>query len=310
MIKRLFPTSEFTKNIFTLLTGTTLAQLLAIAAYPILTRLFTPEDFGVFALYLGITGIASIAISGRYELAVMLPKSDDDSIHIVLGSVLIAFISSIGLFIFFYFSNTYIANLLNSPKLADWILLMPIPIFMIGTYKSINNWLIRKKAFKKSSSNKFAQSGTYASGGISLGWFNISGGLIIADILAKVAINIVGTIQMFNTQFTLRQISIAKIKENLIRYSDFPKYNIIPALMDTGSLMIPYFFINSFYSEEITGYVNLTKQIAYAPLALISISVSRVLFETLASKKNNSEPVFKYVISLFYRLGGIALLYV
>ena len=50
MINKLKPKSEFAKNVLTLMTGTTIAQAIPIAISPILTRLYTPEDFGVFNL--------------------------------------------------------------------------------------------------------------------------------------------------------------------------------------------------------------------------------------------------------------------
>jgi len=50
MINKLKLKSEFAKNVLTLMTGTTIAQAIPIAISPILTRIYTPEDFGVFAL--------------------------------------------------------------------------------------------------------------------------------------------------------------------------------------------------------------------------------------------------------------------
>ncbi len=45
MINKLKPKSEFSKNVLTLMTGTTIAQAIPIAISPILTRIYTPEDF-------------------------------------------------------------------------------------------------------------------------------------------------------------------------------------------------------------------------------------------------------------------------
>ena len=49
MLDKLKPKSEFSRNVLTLMTGTTIAQAIPIAISPILTRIYTPEDFGVFA---------------------------------------------------------------------------------------------------------------------------------------------------------------------------------------------------------------------------------------------------------------------
>ncbi len=70
------PRSEFSRNVLTLMTGTTIAQAIPIAISPILTRIYTPEDFGMLALFIAITAIFGSIANGRYELATMLPKKD------------------------------------------------------------------------------------------------------------------------------------------------------------------------------------------------------------------------------------------
>ncbi|WP_310441139.1 hypothetical protein [Sulfurimonas sp.] len=76
MLTKLKPRSEFSRNVLTLMTGTTIAQAIPIAISPILTRIYTPEDFLVFALYMAIASILSVIATGRYEMAIMLPKYD------------------------------------------------------------------------------------------------------------------------------------------------------------------------------------------------------------------------------------------
>lgn len=74
MFNRLKPKSEFNKNIFTLLSGTIIAQAIPIAISPILTRIYTPDDFGVFALFLAISSVFGSISTAKYELAIALPK--------------------------------------------------------------------------------------------------------------------------------------------------------------------------------------------------------------------------------------------
>ena len=74
--------SEFSKNVLTLVTGTTIAQSIPIAISPILTRIYTPEDFGVLALFISITTILGTIANGRYELAIVLPKRDNNALEL------------------------------------------------------------------------------------------------------------------------------------------------------------------------------------------------------------------------------------
>jgi O-antigen/teichoic acid export membrane protein len=90
MLQKLKPKSEFSRNVLTLMTGMMIAQAIPIAISPILTRIYTPEDFGLLALFLAIFSILSIIATGRYELAIMSPESDDEAKDIVFLSILVA----------------------------------------------------------------------------------------------------------------------------------------------------------------------------------------------------------------------------
>lgn len=74
LIKRLKSKSEFSRNVLTLMTGETIAQAIPTAISLILTRIYTFENFGVFALFAAIADIFGSIANGRYKLAIMLPK--------------------------------------------------------------------------------------------------------------------------------------------------------------------------------------------------------------------------------------------
>ena len=109
MLNRFKPKSEFNRNILTLMTGTTIAQAIPIAISPILTRIYTPEDFGIFAIFLAITLIIGSIANGRYELAIMIPKKDEDAINIfALGFIITTFISLLLLVLVLIFQKYFI----------------------------------------------------------------------------------------------------------------------------------------------------------------------------------------------------------
>ena len=78
-VDRFSPEGSFLNNVLTLLAGTILAQIITVSVSPILTRLYTPEDFGVFALYTSIASILVIFGTCRYELAIVLPEEDGEA---------------------------------------------------------------------------------------------------------------------------------------------------------------------------------------------------------------------------------------
>ena len=51
--------STFFRNVATLVSGSALAQLVGLACAPILTRLYTPEDFGLLGIFMAVSAVAA-----------------------------------------------------------------------------------------------------------------------------------------------------------------------------------------------------------------------------------------------------------
>ena len=111
--------SPFATDVLKLVTGTTIAQIIAILASPVLTRLLGPDAFGFFALFTSITAIIGVIACMRYELAIMLPKDDEAAANLLaLSFLMVAIISgltAIGL----YFGGEIFVTFLQAPGEAD-----------------------------------------------------------------------------------------------------------------------------------------------------------------------------------------------
>jgi len=118
------PKAEFTRNVLTLMTGTTIAQAIPIAISPILTRIYTPEDFGILALFMAVSSIFGSIANGRYELAIMLPKKDEDAINIFALGFIINSVLSFLLLLTVLIFHDYLVELLNNKEnpLNPWFL--------------------------------------------------------------------------------------------------------------------------------------------------------------------------------------------
>ena len=96
--------SEYSKNVLTLLSGTVIAQALPILFAPVLTRIFSPEEFAVYGVYIAVVMFCTVLSSGRYELAIILPEDDEKAINLLsLSYRLLAVVSAAVLFVVFIF---------------------------------------------------------------------------------------------------------------------------------------------------------------------------------------------------------------
>ena len=71
--------SSFVKNVFVVMSGTAVAQALGFAMSPIISRLFSPSDFGTFGTFNSIATIIGAGATLQYTQAIMLPKEKEDA---------------------------------------------------------------------------------------------------------------------------------------------------------------------------------------------------------------------------------------
>ncbi len=294
--------STFTRNLLTLITGNTIALIIPIILYPLLSRIFTPEDYALFGVYFSVYIFLEIASAGRYELAVVIPKKDSDATNLVAGSLLISLGYSIFILILVIFFREWLAHKLNNPGLADWLFLLPPSLLLVSISKLCNNWLIRKKQFKASSINKASQKLTETSAQLILGILRTGNGLVLGDVIGRLFNAIFSFYQSFHSGLQRSQVEIKTIKAVLIEYVEFPKFGILPSMLNTLAGMLPVFIISAYYSVEISGSFNFSRIILSVPFALISAGISQVLMQQVSERRNNQETISAELFSLAIKL--------
>lgn len=298
---------KFSKNVLVLFVGTVIAQAIPLAISPVLTRLFTPEDFGLFALYFGISQIISVFMAGRYEMAIILPEKDEDAVNIVALSVAITFIVSLLCFIIILLFKFFIPVHLTNPNILKYLLLMPITILALGFSSIFSFWLNRKEHYKSISGGKIARSvfSSFFSIGFGLTVFK-TGGLIIADTIGQV---VSGLYVFFKSlrydKKIISQISKHKMLIQARRYEQFPKFNLLSGFLEKGSGHIPVILLTSFFGSTITGFFSLSQRLIAAPEILISVSIGNV-FRQQANieyiEKGNCVDIFMKLFRLLLKI--------
>ena len=148
---------DFLKNVSMLASGTALSQVITILIAPLLTRLFMPEDYGFFAIFISIVAILSVLATFRYEMAIILPRQSKEGEEIYLLSVLIAFSMSIFIFFIVYFFSENINLIFNFTESAYLIYLIPLFVIFAGIGLSNDFFLNRNKDYSSMSYLKIRQ---------------------------------------------------------------------------------------------------------------------------------------------------------
>ncbi len=85
---------RFLRNVITLMTGTTLAQVIGFITIPIITRLYSPEQFGSYQNFTTLISVIMVIACLRYEQAIVLPEQKKDAYHLFVLSLIMTFITS------------------------------------------------------------------------------------------------------------------------------------------------------------------------------------------------------------------------
>lgn len=300
--------SEFVRNVFTLMTGTVLAQLVPIAAAPLLTRLYAPNGFGLFAMYSSISLICAAIMAGKYELAIILPKSDQDSIALVQLCFLILSVVSLIMFVVLWFFQIEFGELLKNPEISPWLPWAAPALFLTGTYTIFSYWLNRKKRYRRLASARVAQSVAIASVNIGMGFSGFGvGGLIAGAFSGQITQALVMGIPFIRT---IR--GIPRSKDRILamarKYVDFPKFSIPADLFGVVARELPVFLLATFFGAAEVGLYALTQRVLGAPIRLISNSFLDVFKERASNdfaKHGDCRAIFK---KAFLSLVGILII--
>ena len=305
MINRLKPKSEFSRNVLTLIVGTTIAQAIPIAISPILTRLYSPEDFGIFALFVAIVSVLSVFTTGKYELAIMLPNEDEEAFSILILSITIAIIVSLIIFIFILIFYSYFVKILNSQEIANWLYFIPFSIFISSLFQGFNYWTNRKKDYRIMSKNMVMQSLSNATLNTSFGFLNFtSSGLIMTNIITNTLSStymISKNIQWIKKYKIFR--SYLELKDLSLKYKQFPLHTLPQNFIYQGVIQLPVFFIKTMFSTAILGFYSLAYRIIGTPISIVSNSFGKVYYQKASILYNKDRvQLYKYTKKMFFGL--------
>lgn len=299
--RRIKPKSSFAKSVITLMTGTGLAQVVPIALSPILTRLYTPQDFGVFALYGSICAILAVLVTGKYELAIVVPKHDSEAINLVAVTFVLSLAVSLVLLGIVLVWDVEIVKGLGHPEVRSWLYLVPFSTLILGCYYALNFWANRRSRYKSMAISRVVQSG--ASGAIQLvAGFSKVGllGLIMGQIAGQ-ALSMLFLVRSLPSaeRGLFRRITVKRMFYVARRHIGYPKYMVPGQAMSVGATEMPLLLLTVFFGAGVAGFYSLAQRVMAAPLSLVANAIGDVYRQKAAEQyARNGECLHIFVGSL------------
>jgi len=263
-----------------MLGGFAFAQIISIVAMPLLTRVYSPSEFGLFATFSGLMASLLVISSLRYEFAIPLPQSDISARSLLILAILINAAISFLAFVLILVSRHAISDYLGEPALADLLLLLPAVILGGGNYKALNYWAIRGSQFGliartrivQGLSNVGVQIATGFTGwgvyGLVLGqFFGLAAGTLPLARSARLRVG-----DFFDVALRRRMCGVAR------QHIRFPKFDVPASLVDVVSVQLPNILLAGLFSASIAGFYLLAERVLSAPMSLVGQTIGQVLY--------------------------------
>jgi O-antigen/teichoic acid export membrane protein len=280
------------RNFSKLLTSNVVAQVIGLLVYPILTRIYAPEDFGLLNLFLSIGGVLVIISVAEYYYAIVLPKEDKDAdavlgvgfVCLIMVSVLIA-ISSL-------FSD-YIAAIFKTPSLASYYWLMPFYVFALGAWNLLNYWYIRQKEYNPISRYQISQNVFSSGGKLAFGYGGIlHGGMIYSVVIApmlSLLTSVLGCRKKL--QKIVREVSWNDIKKQAVVYRNFPCFVLPRSFVNILAGQMPVLLLTPFFGAKVVGFLSLAILLGYTPIGTITRAIYQVMYQHTMDRVHSLQPI-------------------
>ncbi len=301
--------SSFFRHFMTIFSGGVVAQLISFLVEPVLTRIYTPEEFALFAQFISITTIFSVIATARYELAIMLPSNHRGSINILALSVLISFFVGILVLLLLILFGDKLVFIYQTDKLLVYLWIAPFSVFIAGVTQALNYWMLRYEQFKTISFGRVVQSASNATGNVGLGILKWSTwGLIVSYLVGQLVSFFVFLRTFLKKDYkALKLVQKGEMKSMAKEYSDFPKINTWHAFTDIFQQSLVIMLLSYFFTAEDVGYYSRTYRLLIAPLTLIGSSMGQVFFHRASKYVHEHQNLRSFVVKNLLFISALAI---
>lgn len=295
-----------------MMSGTLVAQILLISVTPILTRLYTVEDFGNLSVFMSLVSMLAVGSTGKFELAIVLPKKTITSSQLVQGILYInhLLVFLIVLVFLLFFGN--IVSLLELEQLSYFIWLVPLSIVIIAFNTIINHWFLRFRKYHVSSIVVLGSALVISLVNLVLGYTQvISNGLVCAYVIAQfftLGLNIYFLRKNNLLESIMVRSKLGDVLDTLKKYINFPKYQLPSEFLFTTAAQITPIIFAFLFTKVVVGHFALALRLVKLPLVILANAINSVFRnEALDSYRNfgNCELLF---LSLLKKLIIVAII--
>jgi O-antigen/teichoic acid export membrane protein len=276
----------FLRDVAKLVSGTLGGRVILLAALPLVTRLYTPEDFALLAVYMALVSTIGAAACLRLEIAIPLAESEADAADLLVLALLTATAVALVLTAAALLAPGPLAAALGKPAMEPHLWLVPLGVLMLAGYTALQFWATRARRFGSIARTRVAQAGAGAATMLGLGWAGVAPlGLLLGNMLAMGAGGLrLGVEALARDGAALRGVTQGRLRTSLYRYRRYPLFSTPEALANIAALQVSVLMIAAAAGAE-AGHLFLALQVMAAPMTLLGMSVAQVYSSRAAEER-------------------------
>ena len=255
------------------------AQAVALIIYPILTRLFSADDFGLFNLFLSIGGILVLLATAQYEYSIPLPRSHRQAswcLQSALPWLCIVVAVCVAVLPF----SKGVATIFDAPRLADVLWLLPIYVAAISLWELLRFWAVRWQRFDRVSTYQVDQAVLNAGMKVGAGYVGMGSGLIYASVLAPLMALLITMARLPRRLLgPLFRVERRGVRAAMRRYRNFPFFSLPRTLIDNLSGNLPLLVMAPAFGLSTVGFVGMALTLSFRPINIICNSLNQVFYQ-------------------------------
>lgn len=263
--------------------------IVAFAAYPALTRLYDPSQFGVLGAFEAVLAIALSFCTLRYHLAVPVPDDDTDAAALVVASVAASAMLSALMAILLLWTDTLGLALPGLHSIAHLWWLLPVATFASGTALALASWHTRRRTFVRVAASRITQGVVQVAVQLTLGALaKLHLGLVVGLVAARLAATaVLGS--RTSLPVALREVTWSRVRAAAKRHRRLPLVSTWSAIVNIAGQQVSVLIVGGAFGVEAAGLYSLAFLVTVGPAHLVSQAIEQSFVARIRDAERNTE---------------------
>ncbi len=305
-------TGSFAQNIAVTFSGTAAVALLGFVVSPLMTRLYDPQSYGLFAVFNAIVSNASLFSTLGYAPAFVLPRQRKRFLALVQLTLLLSLVALVCMGLVFGLLHDELLHWLKAEALGRWLYLIPFVVVIYNLNVLMSAWYLRTKDFRKRAGIDIVTAVAGRSLTLGLGWLGHGpGGLLLGDLFSKLTMFFSMLFSGIHWQLgeLRRSFSWARIRAVAWEYREYPFYVMPTAYLSTLAAQLPILFLTTGFGAGAVGLYAFSTSLLELPINLIGNAVYPVFLQKAAELYQQEPERLKQIcLELYNKLFYLGLL--